>query len=540
MLKRLQIQHLILIENVSVDFESGLNVLSGETGSGKSAFMEALGLVLGERADTNLIRRGEEKGSVQALFDVECIPNVHQLLSDAGVEHDPKEELLIRREVHAVGKSRAWINHQMVHINFLRHLGKYLVQFSAQHANQQLLETDQHRQILDSYLGITPLTHEFATAWQQEMEIRKQLQELINGEGQRLRESEACQAELEEIRQARIKPGEEEELFAEYTRLTHAEELCQHAQSILNSLSGERQSILSLLNRQKLSFERLLRIDPSLEETFRLFQQATIELQEVGYVLQNYLGTVESHPGRSQEISERLSLLTRIKKKYGPTWEDVENYRKKTEQRFSLLDTADEQIKQLKSQLEQIQKINDELALQLTKLREEAAQALSKAIIEELRLLNMPKVDFAIRITQQKRSSIGDDFVEFYLAPNVGESMVPIKDCASGGELSRMMLALQVLLAGKEQTPTMVFDEMDANIGGETAMTVGEKLRALGAEHQVLCVTHFPQVALHAHHHLQISKQEIEGRTVTSIKVLGKKERKLELERMSGGKKRVT
>lgn len=537
MLLKLQIQNLILIDAVEVPFEKGLNVLSGETGSGKSALMEALALVLGERADTSVIRRGCDKGRVEAHFDLNTLPEIPAFLDQAGIDHDPEAPLLIQREVTAGGKSRAWINQQTVQLNFLRELGKLLVRFVAQHANQQLWEIEQHRKLVDSYANLADLAQTHAQAWTKETSLRQQLNALVHGEAQRLRELEVCHRELEEIANANVKAGEEEELFAEYSRLTKAEEISRYVDVVTAPFSAEKQPLFSLLNKQKQAFERLVRIDSSLEETYTAFQQAVIELQEVSYQLQTYANQLENQPERAQEINERLTLLTRIKKKYGPSLEEVAQYRQKAESRLNELENADQKIEELRQQLEKAEAEGQALSSQLSQGRKKAAQKMAKEVVQQLRALNMPKVEFSIQITAQQRNAHGEDHLEFFLAPNVGEPMVSIKECASGGELSRLLLALHVLLAGKERIPSLVFDEIDANIGGETAVKVGEKLRDIGSHHQILCVTHFPQVALQAHHHLQISKREVQGRTVTSIRSLQPNERQEEIHRMLGKKK---
>lgn len=536
MLKSLRIQNLILIESAEIPFESGLNVLSGETGSGKSAILNALSLIKGDRADSSMIRHGQDKGSVEAALDISPIHNLSKLLEEGGISHELGEELIVRREISAAGKSRVFINNQMVQLSFLKQVGHFLFEMVGQHANQKLLNLEQHREILDLFGNLQEDVAAFSASWTKENQLRQQLETLVQSEAQRLRELETLQREVEEITSAKLKEEEEQELFSEYTLLNHSESLLNKSEEIHRTLSGDKLSVLPLLSRHQHTFEELMRVDPSLKETAEIYNSVCIELQEVAYTLRNYSSRIEHNPARSEEISERLQEIDRLKRRYGSSISDIQAYKSQIEKRLKELHGADEQIETLKQQLEKIERESHALANGLSQKRKQAAIALEKAIVTELRSLNMPKVEFACAITPQKRSHSGDDLIEFFLAPNVGEKQVSVRECASGGELSRVMLALQTLLAGKAAIPLLIFDEIDANIGGETACVIGEKLKKIGAKHQVLCITHFPQVAKHAQHHLQISKQEQHGRTFTTVRVLNQTARQEELSRMEGKK----
>lgn len=535
MLKHLRIQNIILIEQAEINFEKGLNVLSGETGAGKSAIMNALNLICGDRSDSGLIRRGFSKGIVEGLFDVSELSTLLLLLEESGIDHSADEELIIRREISSEGKGRCFINNQPVQQSLLKKVTNSLVDISGQHANQRLLSVDKHREMTDLFGGLEEDVSEFSKNWAKEVALESKLSDLIISEAQRLREIEVCLMEIEELREANIKEGEDEELFAEYSLLANADELATRVSEIIESFTAERQPVLALLNRQKVHFDQLVRMDPSLADTAKSFENALIELQEVAYTIQKYQGGIEHNPNRMEFINERLSLINRLKRKYGSTVSEIKAYQKVAETKLRTLESIDAQIIELKDQLTECSAHNRALSNSLSKKRAQVSKQLEIAVIEQLRALNMPKVDFHCVLSPQKRNKWGEDKVEFFLSPNVGERQVPIKDCASGGELSRVMLALQTLLAGKECIPTLIFDEIDANIGGETASIVGEKLREIANEHQVLCITHFAQVAKQAHHHLQVSKQEQAERTFSTVKSLGKKERQQELQRMQGG-----
>lgn len=535
MLKHLRIQNVILVEDASISFNRGLNILSGETGSGKSAIMHGLSLAIGERTDTTIIRKGSEKGVVEALFELDQL-DLTTLLREGGIEQEEGQDLVIRRELSVSGKSRVFINNQVAQLSFLRKIGQYLAQIVGQHANQSLYSIEYHRYVVDLFGDQLPLLNKFQQSYNQENLLRNQLETLIKQESQRLREIDICQSELEELEEAQIKEGEDEGLFAEYTFLVNAEEVSEKVNEINQSLSGERQAIIVNLNRQKQQLDALVQFDAKLQETAQTFQSALAELQEVAYTLRNYQNRLHYDANRLSEVNERLTLLNRLKRKYGSSVEEMLNYLANTKKKLAQLENADLEIEKLKEQLIEAANFTNQLATDLTEKRRISAEKLQNALTTQLHALNMPKANFEVQLTNQKRTLEGDDRIEFFLHPNVGEHRIALKDGASGGEISRVLLALQTLLAGKERPSSLIFDEVDANIGGETAAIIGEKLREISQQHQVICITHFPQVANCAHYHLQISKEERDGRTVTLITELNSETRHQELARMAGKK----
>jgi DNA repair protein RecN (Recombination protein N) len=534
MLKQLRIQNIILIESAEINFQPGFNVISGETGAGKSAILEALGLIIGERADSSILRRGADKGVIEARFDVESVPELLFLLADAGIDHHAGEDLIIRREINASGKSRAFLNHQMAQVSLLRQIGSRLVSMSGQHANQKLLSTEHHRMMVDLYGEINEEAHLFAQSWDKEQVIQQQIETILNNERLRVREIEMLRLELDELENANLKEQEEEALFNEYTTLVNVEELMKKAQDISQVLQGEEKGVLGRLSKYQHSFDQLTSIDPKLTETAEAYRNAVIELTEVAYSLQNYANRLEHNPQRTGQVNERLSLINKLKRKYGNSIPEILAYKVQIESKLTSLESAEEQVEILKNELEILAEVNNALSSKLTQKRKEISEKLNNEMTEQLVSLNMPKAEFQIKIIEQKRSRHGNEAIEFYLTPNRGEHLIPIKDCASGGELSRLMLALQTLMAGKEKMPTIVFDEIDANIGGATASVVGKKLKEIGTKHQILCITHFPQVAKYGEHHFEISKQEVEGRTLTLVNLLDASSKKRELSRMQG------
>ncbi len=534
MLKQLLIKNIILIESATISFEKGLNVLSGETGSGKSAIMKALSLALGGKADTKSIRRDSEKGVVEVFFDIDREPYIQHLLDEAGIDHGQGEELIIRREITLNGKSRCFINNQAAQIKLLAQIGSLLARIVGQHANQWLLSVDKHREIIDIFGELEKDVREFGLNFSEETRVARQLEELIENESKRLRAIDVCTQEIEELEEANLKNGEDEELFSEYSLLIHAESRASKATEISDALSGERSSLIGMLNRQNMNLNELCRIDASLNDTATSFKNAIIEIQEVIYTINAYRSHIEYNPERVIQLNDRLALITKLKKKYGNSLDEIENYKKSAMEKLKELENQDLLVETLKIELAALQEKNNELANKLSTKRKAKAKKFEKAIMLQLQALNMPKVIFEVEFTKQKRNCRGDDLIEFYLIPNVGEHKIPIKASASGGELSRILLAIQALLADKERIPTLIFDEIDANIGGETAFIVGTKLKEIGNNTQVLCITHFPQVASQADHHFQISKREDNGRTFTHVIALSQEERLDEISRMLG------
>ena len=535
MLKHLLIRNIILIEAADIEFKEGLNVLSGETGSGKTAIMNALSLLLGERADNGMIRRGEEKAYIEATVDISNIPALKDLLESSGIDHHEEEDLILKREISSSGKSRAFLNRQLIPIALLKKVASYLFESVGQHESQKLFSKEMHRHIVDLFGGLLKDVAAFSKSWNEENAINKKLSALLESEIQRVRDTERFQQELDEIQSVNIKKEEDEELFTEYTRLINVENLSKKVQEILQGLSGDRTGVLTVMHKHSLVFEQITQLDPSLSDLEKHYNGMLIELKEVSHQLSFYQSRLENNPERCEQINSRLTLIEKLKRKYGKTVEDIEKFKKDLKEKLQALNAMDQQIEDLQKLSRNLQEKNDTLAAKLTGKRKEAIQSFEKAVSGELRSLNMPKVEFLCRLTKQERNQSGDDQLEFFMRPNLGESLIPVRESASGGELSRLLLALQAILAGKEKIPTLIFDEIDANIGGDTASIVGEKLREIGKQHQMICITHFPQVAKHADHHLRIFKQEIDGRTISVVEALEQpSSREEELTRMLG------
>lgn len=531
MLKQLYLKNIVLIEEAVIPFKKGFNVISGETGAGKSALMAALQQIHGFRADLQLIRHGFDKGIVEAVFDIDKLPKVQQMLNESGIDHATGDELLVRREISRTGKSRLFINSQLTHLSTLQAIGGSLFKIVSQRGSQQLFDLDHHLELLDSYGDLKGLRAEYQSAFDKEMDTRKKLERLKNSEQKRIREQEVCLRELEELTAADLQEGEEEELFAEYTKLTNTETLLQLSESITSTLDDQ---ILPALRSVRQSAERLLSLDSLLAETHEQLASSALEIEELTRSYHDYSSSIEHNPYKTETINQRLTLINKVKKKYGPTIEEAIRYKHSREELLASLENAETEIEELAHALQEQEKGSQELAEKLTKERNRASLLFSEAMTKELRDLNMPYSIFSVKVEMVDRGKTGQDKVEFYFAPNKGEKTVSIRECASGGEISRIQLSIQTLLAGKESMPSLIFDEIDANIGGQTAAIVGKKLQQIGKNHQLLCITHFPQVADSAVHHIQISKKEKDERTVSVINVLRQEGKESELLRMAG------
>ncbi|MFA6915339.1 MAG: DNA repair protein RecN [Parachlamydiales bacterium] len=535
MLKHLSIFNIILVENAHIEFQKGLNVITGETGAGKSAVLQALKLLCGERFESNILRHGTEKAWVEAAFDVTFTEELKEVLKNSGISYDTDEYLILRRELNASGKSRCLINNQLAQKNLLQIIAAHLLHIVGQHATRELTLPDSHRQILDKFGQLEANAKAFSTLWHHEKLLQKQLEELIASEKEKLRIIETLQREIEELSDANLKEGEEEDAFAEYSILINAENLTQNTDEILHILQNDPKSILNQLVKTRKCLEKLLSLDESLQDTAQLIQNAEIELQEAAYTFSHYLAKVENNPHRVQKLEKRLTQLSQLKKRYGNDVSAMLEYLNNAKDKLSKLENSDAAKEELQNTIHTVQKELIEKAAALSAQRKKTAATLSQALTKELRTLNMPHVEVEIQVEKCTRTQWGENSVEIYLKPNIGEKIIPLRQCASGGEMSRLVLALQYLLSGLGGNPTLFFDEIDANIGGETASLVGKKLRAIGDKQQVVCITHFTQVASYSHNHLKIQKTEKDGRTHTIVTTLEPHHIEAELQRMSGG-----
>ncbi|MBY0529866.1 MAG: DNA repair protein RecN [Rhabdochlamydiaceae bacterium] len=531
MIKSLHLNNLVLVDSCELEFQSNFTALTGETGAGKTALTEAIHLALGARADTSLIRTGADKASVEISFSIRDVPKAQALLSEAGIDFSIEEELIIRREISREGKNRAFLNCQMVPLPLLQKTGATLLELIGQHTHQGLLTSDFQRSIVDLFGDLFVPLKAFQEAWEFEKQLKKTLDTLLIAESKREKEEENLRLQLNEILEAQLKEGEEEQIIEEHKRLYHAQEINEKTQGLLHTFS----TVLPQVNRSAKICEALISLDPSFQEPHTLVAQALIALNEAQHELQRALNRIENDPNRFHFLEERLAAIHRIKRKYGQDIHAIFALEQQLKTKLASFDSLSESIEETKAALAKASTQTTSFASKLSSLRRSSALVLEQELTKELHSLNMPSAQIKIEISPHARTAMGDDQIDFWIRANKGEEPVLVKEHASGGELSRLLFAIKITLAEKNDTPTLIFDEIDANVGGTTASIIGEKLRSLGTKRQVICITHFPQVASQANAQISVQKIEKDGRTLTQVLLLDPKEREKELLRMLGG-----
>lgn len=530
MLKELRIFNLILVEAAEITFQGGLTAITGETGSGKTVLLEALKLATGSRADSDAVRRGAEKALVEAVFEIHEQPQIKALLEEAGVEWVPEEPLLLKREISQEGRSRAFINSQMVSLSLLQKLGHHLVDFTDQHAHHELRKEDFQRTSVDMYGGLTNLTKEAESLKTQLGKKRKEVATLEQSLQDAKKEKELATFELEEIQSANLKEDEEESLNAEHRRLAHVQEIGTKLESITTLLEEPPYALIAQLRKSSLLLKSAVALDPTLQEAEQMLEQGTVALDEVRHILQVYLDRLEGDPHRMSFLEARLAVYHKLYRKYG----NPLTYLKTLSDRLTNLDHLEEKLQVAKKEQTALETQLLQARHLLTEKRKKAADKLARAITKILHTLHMPHAEMSIPISDPANPLEDENLVDFILHANRGEKSAHVKEHASGGELSRLMLALQTVLSEHQAIPLLVFDEVDANVGGQTASTIADKLVLIATHRQVLCVTHFPQVAKKCHHHIRIFKEESAKRTLTHLETLDSSGREREFSRMSG------
>jgi DNA repair protein RecN (Recombination protein N) len=535
MLHALHIENLAIIDRLEVAFEAGFNALTGETGAGKSILIDALNLALGERADISLIRAGAEKLRVNAVFELPNDPELHALLGELGIE--PEDGLLyLSREVHASGRSMARINGQPVPVSALKAVGDRLIDMHGQHEHQSLLKPSSPMEFLDRWLGEPALklrqrVRETVSALRQ---TERDLQEIVAREREREQMLDLYRFQVDEIRAANLQAGEDEHLETEARRLTHAEKLIALAGSAYDALMGEHGAYDQTASASR-SLTEIARIDPSVSPWGEMLEGALVQLEEVAHNLRAYAESIEYDPARLEAVIERQELIKRLKRKYGDTIEAVLQYADEAAAKLHALETQTERRAELEAELARLQESAHALCEQLSALRRDGAQRFADAVQAALRTLAMERAQFTVEVRPKPMDATGADSVEFLFSANPGEPPRPLSKIASGGEMSRVMLALKTVLADAAPVPTLVFDEIDAGIGGRTAHAVGEQIAQLAQHCQILCITHLPQIACRANHHLLIEKHTDGAATRASVQPLTGEARVQEIARMLAG-----
>lgn len=537
MLRELTIRNLAVIAQVSVRFHDGFHVLTGETGAGKSIVIDALALAAGGRGSADMIRHGSDRADIEAVFDLPARHPVWETLRRLGVDADPEETLLIRRELLAQGKSTARVNGQSVTLSMLREVGEHLVNIHGQHEHQSLLRTERHLEWLDLFAGDEIALHKevYSRLYQHFIAVGKRRRELEEKSRQGMQMLDLYRYQLEEIDQAELKIGEDESLQDEKRKLTHAEKLSDAVSEAHELLYGSKG--LAALSRALTRLQDVEKVDPtSLQPLIEQLQSAYYSVEDAAYQLRDYRETIEFNPKRLESIDDRLDLIHSLKRKYGESIEAILQYKKRIETEASQLENSDELLKSLTEEEAALQTELSERAEQLSVIRRAAARVLSGQIEQELAELQMHRSVFEVKMTTGSLGPTGTDSAEFLLSTNAGEPPKPLAKIASGGEMSRIMLALKAIFARIDEIPVLVFDEVDTGVSGRAAQAIAEKLSALARGCQVFAITHLPQVACMADHHYEIAKAvSDDSRTVTSVKELQPDQRVEELARMLGG-----
>ena len=540
MLVELTVESYAVVDRLRVRFHTGLNLLTGETGSGKSIVVDALGLLLGGRASAEMVRSGEERARVAGIFDVRENSALLAVLQPPGFEIEDGE-LLIEREVLAGGKSRAFVSSRPATVALLRDLAPHLGDIHGQHDQQLLFSPETQREMLDAFAGVSQLVSAVAESYSAVRQLESELAELERTEQEKLRLLDLWQFQRREIESLRLQAGEDSALDNERRVLQNLGRILETAGAAYAALYDSPESASSLAKIAAKKLEELGRIDPSLAEIRESLKPAEIALAEASYALRDYLGGLEANPGRLEEIESRLAAIDKAKRKYGDTIEEIVAYLERVKRDIDAVEHAGERMEQLRRERAKVSDEFEALAASLTARRRAAAAKLARRVETELAGLAMERARFQIAILPADASAAGKDSVAFLVSPNLGEEPKPIEKIASGGEISRIALALKTCVAPPARagrtTRTLVFDEVDAGIGGGVAEGVGRRLKKLAASNQVLCVTHLAQIACFADHHYTVDKRERKGRTVVDIEELDGAARTREIGRMLSGEK---
>lgn len=537
MLKELFIQNFAVIERLRLTLEEGLNVLTGETGTGKSIVVDALGLLLGNRASSDLVRSGAEKAVVEGFFINVNQGELEKILAELEIDPPENDQLILTREISRQGRSICRINGRVTTLQSFQGISRYLVGIHGQHQYQELLSSPEHLNWLDQFVGreALELRDRVGTVYKKAQAVRRELEELRADAARRIREAEFLKYQLDEIEKAALKPGEEEELRAEERLLVNAEKLKELGEESYNLLFGETGAYGRLAGAFELMGE-ISGLDPQFEELKAEAENAMYTVEEISRPLRSYLENIEFNPGRLEQVQQRLAEITRITRKYGGTAEATLAYREEAATLLERVENSEELALGLEEEQKKAEAELERLATALTELRQKGAAELSRGVRQELQDLMMAGTSFEVKFKPLTApSALGAETVEFYFAPNPGEPAKPLAKTASGGELSRVMLALNNCLAAGEAPPTLVFDEVDAGVGGRAARAVAVKLAAVARTSQVICVTHSPQIASFAHRQYKIEKQVHNGRTFTTVTPLSHEARLTELARMLTG-----
>ncbi|MEK6599199.1 MAG: DNA repair protein RecN [Deltaproteobacteria bacterium] len=541
MLLQLNIKDFAIIDNLEISFGKGLNILTGETGAGKSIIVDAVKLILGDRASLDDIRSSKDEAVVEAMFDMSSLKDIAGLMETTGLPNE--ENIIIKRVISRSGKNRAFINNSMANLTLLQEIGSRIIDIYGQHDHQSLTRPEEHIDILDNFGGLMPLRQEYINAYMEYVSIKKELDSLMADNEKLVERQDFLSFQSREIEAAGLKTGEDAELKKEKEILANVEKLFDAAHSGHDILYASGGSVLERIGHVLNRLKDVSRIDERLKPTLQTLETAVCQIEDAASFLRDYSQEMSFEPGRLEEADNRLDAINKLKKKYGQTIELILQKKKEIDKELDSIIHHDEKIAELKKVIDSSRDKAAALAKKLSGKRIDAGRILKKKMEQELSDLGMKKTVFEVRIKKDafeagnfNLGENGMDRLEFFISPNVGEEPKPLAKIASGGELSRIMLAIK-RIAATGKIPVLIFDEVDAGIGGGTAEVVGKKLKEVSKNHQVLCITHLPQIAAYADTHYSVTKEVRGGRTVAEVKELKGDDRIVELSRMLGGVK---
>ncbi|MEM7012962.1 MAG: DNA repair protein RecN [Verrucomicrobiota bacterium] len=536
MLSVLKIKNLALVEDLTWELGPGLVTVTGETGAGKSIIVGALNLILGERADRQLLRTGETHCTVEAIFNLPNRDEVNELLENAGLEICEGDELVLKRVFSASGANKQFINCGPATLKVLKALGDLLVDLHGPHDHQSLLSRERQLAMLDAYAGAQKLLDGYRESYDHWQDAVRDYEALRDAEEATEQELELLKFQVEEIQGAELKPNEEAELEQEYAVASNSQNLIEHASIVANGLSEGPSAVLTLLAELQKHVRELERIDDGVTELVSGFENAQVELSELAAGLEDYVGSLEIDPAEVQRLESRIDLLETLKRKYGPTLENVIEHGRVAERKLNAIEGRGEELGRLEERVAETRTKLDQAGSKLSDKRAKAAPKLAAEVAGHLEDLGFKQSKFEITIeANDQPAATGLEGVDFQFAPNPGEPFKPLRVIASSGEMSRVMLAVKNALAEQDRIPLMVFDEIDANVGGEIATAVGRKMAALGERHQVVAITHMPQVAALSEFHYVVSKEVEDAKTRSTLKKVDDENRVDEIYRMLGG-----
>lgn len=533
MLELLHIENIAIIEAADIEFAPGFNALTGETGAGKSIVIDSLSAVLGQRTSRELIRTGAEKAFVSAAFS----GMAPELTEELGIQPEADGTLLLQREIQTDGKNVCRVNGRPVTVGQLRALGARLLNIHGQHDGQQLLDEEQHIVYLDSFGRVESLAITYAEKYKNFTDIRRQIGALQMDEAEKARRVDTLQYQIEELRRAKLTPGEEEELTARRGMLRNAEKFLDAVAGADYALNGDDSGggALSALRQAQDALGGVRHLDDAFGRLYERLGEAYSEVYDIAATVEDKRGELDVSPGELDRVESRMDLLYRLKKKYGATVEDMLDYQARCEAELAQIEDAGDTLVRLEQALSKAEKEARLAAQALSDARKAAADRLTSQILAELQQLDMGKIRLAVDFAEKPLDSDGMDTVRFLMSANVGEELRPIHKIASGGELARIMLAMKNVLSEQDHVGTMVFDEVDTGVSGRAAQKVAEKMARISRRKQVLCVTHLPQLAAMADTHFSVEKGERGGRTYTEVRRLDREQRRRELARLTGG-----